>query len=223
MKSESLSLLLTGLLLYSCTSNKPRHEAEEKFQPVTVEDSIAAALDYQLEHYPSSQYRDIYKNFMQDYFGPGHILTDTAASSRYLLHELSSAGQFEGPLYEPTGYKGNFYRVNLSLIKDSIVPYDIFFTEFVGSMDGIVPPSGEEWMSTWNLIDSVIIGRGVHFLDEENDRQTMEAQFKGGDYVVHHSQRFNDSVHFHYRIISRDRFENVIRPLIERNARGVAK
>ncbi len=42
----------------------------------SIRDSIAEALDYQLEHYPASHYRDVYKNFMQDFFGPGHILCD---------------------------------------------------------------------------------------------------------------------------------------------------
>lgn len=181
----------------------------------TMQDSIAKALDYQISHYPSSQYRDIYKNFMQDFFGPGHILADTAASGRYLRHELKEEGSFEGPLYEKTGYKGNFYRVNLSLVRDGVVPYDVFFTTFVESVQGIIPPTGEEWMKTWSVIDRVINEKGITFPDEEKDRRELTEQFAQGDYVVHHSQRYNDSVRFHYRIISRNNFENVILPLIE--------
>ncbi|MDE6291695.1 MAG: hypothetical protein K2M16_09190 [Muribaculaceae bacterium] len=183
---------------------------------MTVADSIAEALDYQVSHYPSSQYRDVYKNFMQDFFGPGHILADTAASGRYLRQELAEEGPFEGVLYEKTGYKGNFFRVNLSLIKDGVVPYETFFSAFVESVQGIVPPSGEEWMKTWNLIDSVIKTKELHFLDEDIDRKALTEQFTEGNYIVHHSRRFNDSVHFHYRIISRDNFENVILPMIEK-------
>ncbi len=180
----------------------------------TLQDSIAAALDYQIARYPASQYRDVYKNFMQDFFGPGHILADTAASGRYLRHELAETGPFEGPLYEKTGYKGNFYRVNLSLIRDGVVPYDVFFGAFVESVQGIVPPAAEEWMKTWGEIDSVIASKGLHFPDEEKDREELSALFERGDYVVHHSQRYNDSVHFHYRIISRDNFENILLPLL---------
>lgn len=183
----------------------------------SVADSIAEALDYQMSHYPSSQYRDVYKNFMQDFFGPGHILADTAASARYLRHELEEEGPFEGPLYEKTGYKGNFYRVNLSLIKDSIVPYETFFPVFVESVQGITPPSGEDWMKTWNLIDSIIIAKELHFPDEDTDRKELKSQFTEGNYIAHHSRRFNDSVHFHYRIISRANFETIILPLIEKS------
>lgn len=190
-------------------------EDSEKFP--TQRDSIAEALDYQLSHYPSSQYRDVYKNFMQDFFGPGHILTDTAASDRYLRHELAEEGPFEGPLYEKTGFRGNFYRVNLSLIKDSILPYDLFFNTFVESVQGITPPSGEEWMKIWNSIDSVIDKKGIRFPDEEIDRNELWKQFEEGNYIAHHSRRFNDSVHFHYRIISRENFEKIILPIIEKS------
>ena len=40
-------------------------------------DSIRWAIIYQLNEWPESEYRDIYKNFMQDLFGPGHILPGT--------------------------------------------------------------------------------------------------------------------------------------------------
>ncbi len=190
---------------------------------MTTEDSIANALEYQVSNYPASQYRDVYKNFMQDFFGPGHILADTAASGRYLRHELSEETPFEGPLYEKTGYKGNFYRVNLSLIKDGVIPYDLFFKTFVESVQGIVPPSGEDWMKTWTLIDKVITEKGLHFQDEDKDREELAKQFAAGDYVVHHSQRYNDSVNFHYRIVSRDNFEQILLPEILKSSRAMVK
>ena len=176
-------------------------------------DSISAALDYQISHYPASQYRDIYKNFMQDFFGPGHILNDTTAAGKYLRSELAEEGPFDGPLYEKTGFKGNFYRVNLSLIRDGIVPYDTFFKAFVESVQGIVPPKGEDWMKTWSEIDSIIRAKGLTFPDEEKDREALARQFAEGNYIVHHSKRYNDAVNFHYRIISREKFEQEILPL----------
>lgn len=182
-------------------------------------DSISNALDYQISNYPVSQYRDVYKNFMQDYFGPGHILADTAAAGKYLQTELAMTDSFSGPAYEPTGFNGNFYRVNLSLLHDGTLPYDIFFQSFVESVQSIVPPSGDEWMHTWNEIDSVIILKGLHFADEEIDRRNLKAQFAEGDYIAHHSQRYNQTVNFHYRIISRDNFYNRILPYIDKKRR----
>ena len=204
------------LILTACGGKSDKSVEVASVSDKTVADSIAEALDYHMEHYPSSQYRDVYKSFMQDYFRPGHLLNDTAASGRYLRMELAEEGPFEGPLYEKTGYKGNFYRVNISLIKDGTIPYDVFFPAFVESVQGIESPSGEEWMNTWSIIDSVIIAKGITFADEEKDRRELSGQFAEGNYIAHHSQRFNDSVHFHYRIISRDNFERIILPLINK-------
>ncbi len=213
--SIRLLLFISPLLTFGFNSIKDCSATENPNISDALHDSISFALDYQIAHYPASQYRDVYKNFMQDFFGPGHILTDTAASGRYLRRELAEEGPFEGPLYEKTGFCGNFYRVNLSVIKDSLIPYDLYFKTFVESVQGITPPSGEEWMKIWTKIDSVIINKGLHFPEEQTDRQDLKKQFEEGNYIVHHSRRFNDSVHFHYRIISRENFEKVLLPLLE--------
>lgn len=212
MYMARLLLMIAALLggFSACLSAEPVPENEtSRF------DSIAAALDYQVSNYPASQYCDVYKNFMQDFFGPGHILADTVAAGRYLRHELAETEKFEGPLYEKTGFNGNFYRVNISLIKDNVIPYELYFANFVESVQNIVPPSGEEWMRIWNEIDGVIKKKNMHFADEDSDRMRLSGQFEDGNYVVHHSKRYDDSVNFHYRIISRENFEKNLLPLIE--------
>ncbi len=61
--------ILLALCILCCASTMLAEDHER-------EDSIKWAVIYQLEHYPESELRDVYKNFMQDYFGPGHILKD---------------------------------------------------------------------------------------------------------------------------------------------------
>jgi hypothetical protein len=54
-------------------------------------------------------------------------------------------------------------------------------------------------------------------LDMENvaeDSAEIEALIQGGDYVMHHSKRFNDYYQPHYRIIERNIFETEILPLL---------
>ena len=180
----------------------------------TRNDSIRLALEYQLKHYPASQYRDVYKNFMQDYFGPGHILNDTVAAGNYLRYELDNSEKFEGPDFEPTGFEGNFFRVNLRLIKDGTIPYNIFFDAFVKSVQGIIPPDGETWMKIWKEIDNEIQSMGLTFDNEDHDRAALAEQFKQGNFIAHHSEAFNDANNFHYRIISKDIFNREIRPYL---------
>lgn len=182
----------------------------------TRSDSIRAALEYHRDRYPAAQYRDVYKNFMQDFFGPGHMLNDTTAASRGLRRELAQTQSFDGPAYEPTGYKGNFYRVNIGLIADGTIPYDVFFEEFSRSVQEIEPPTAEEWRAIWAEIDDEIVGMGWQFENEASDRESLREQLEAGDFVVHHSDAYNASVNFHYRIISRERFEARILPQIGR-------
>ena len=197
-------LAVTTMALFACNKVNPTHE------------KIRQSVERQLELYPKSTLRDLYKNFFQDRFGPGHIIANNSAADRYLRYELNTSEGFEGLDYEPTGYEGRFYRVNLGVIADGRVPYDKYFDAFVRSVNGITPISIEEWSKEWHEIDSVIVSMGLQLEDFSADRAEIKALIEGGDYVIHHSQRFNDHYQPHYRIIERTIFENEILPLLTR-------
>lgn len=192
------------VLLFSCNQANPTHT------------KIRQSVERQLELYPESTLRDLYKNFFQDRFGPGHIIADNSAADRYLRYELNTAEGFEGLDYEPTGYEGRFYRVNLGVIADGRVPYEKYFDAFVRSVNGIKPISIEQWRTEWHEIDSVIMSMGLQLDNYSADRAEIKALIDGGDYVMHHSQRFNDHYQPHYRIIERTIFENEILPLLSK-------
>ena len=197
-------LAVAAMTIFACNKVNPTHE------------KIRQSVERQLELYPESTLRDLYKNFFQDRFGPGHIIADNSAADRYLRYELNTAEGFEGLDYEPTGYEGRFYRVNLGVIADGRVPYDKYFDAFVRSVNGITPISIEEWSKEWHEIDSVIMTMGLQLEDLSADRAEIKALIEGGDYVMHHSQRFNDHYQPHYRIIERTIFENEILPLLNK-------
>ena len=197
-------LAVAAMTIFACNKVNPTHE------------KIRQSVERQLELYPESTLRDLYKNFFQDRFGPGHIIADNSAADRYLRYELNTAEGFEGLDYEPTGYEGRFYRVNLGVIADGRVPYDKYFDAFIRSVNGITPISIEEWSKEWHEIDSVIMSMGLQLEDFSADRAEIKALIEGGDYVMHHSQRFNDHYQPHYRIIERTIFENEILPLLNK-------
>ena len=195
---------VAAVTLFACDKVNPTHE------------KIRQSVERQLELYPESTLRDLYKNFFQDRFGPGHIIADNTAADRYLRYELNTAEGFEGLDYEPTGYEGRFLRVNLGVIADGRVPYDKYFDAFVRSVNGITPISIEEWSKEWHEIDSVIMTMGLDLENMAHDRAEIKALIDGGDYVMHHSQRFNDHYQPHYRIIERTIFEREILPLLSK-------
>lgn len=180
----------------------------------STHEKIRQSVERQLEMYPESTLQDLYKNFFQDRFGPGHIIADPTAADRYLRHELESAESFEGLDYEPTGYEGRFYRVNLGVIFDGRVPYDKFFDAFVRSVNGITPISIEQWSDEWEEIYSVIKSMGLQMDNMQSDAEKIKTLIDGGDYVMHHSRRFNEHYQPHYRIIERQIFEKEILPLL---------
>ena len=194
--------------------HEPVEHCDQSCKNALHTEKVVKVLEMMKERYPEARYRDVYKNFMQDYFGPGHILSDTTASGEYLRFELQKAKRFDGDLYEPTGYNGNFYRVNLSLIKDGIIDYDEYFSAFVRSAQGIIPMKIEEWQKEWEAIDGIIQSHGFDYEDEESDREMILKQLEEGDPVVHHSEQFNSTYSVHYRIISKDIFNKEILPKI---------
>lgn len=165
-------------------------------------EAIRGALLTQMGRYPESQLADVYKNFFQDRFGPGHLLGDTASARKYLRQELAETGSYDGPLYEPTGAEGNYVRVNLSAIVEGKITENEFFDAFVESVATKKSIRDDTWREEWNAIEEEIKAAGLTFPDEDSDRAMIAKRLESGDYAVHHSNRFNDNYRLHYRIIA---------------------
>ena len=193
-------LIVVMILMFSCKEAKG--------------EQIRSAVENQLSIYPKSTLQDLYKNFFQDYFGPGHIVSDTTSAGAYLNRELASFEQASGAYYEPTGYNGNFYRVNLSVIKEGILSRDVFFDAFIRSVSDIQTITVEEWEKEWMQIDSVIQSMNVSLVNYAEDREAIFSLLKQGKYVMHHSEPFSKEYDLHYRIIEREIFFKEILPYL---------
>lgn len=179
------------------------------------EASIREAVERQMRTYPLSTLRDLYKNFFQDRFGPGHIVSDTTSAGNYLRSELAASERFGGAPYEPTGYRGDFYRVNLSVIKEGLVDYSTYFGAFVRSVNAIQPPSVEVWKAEWKEINAIISNMDLRLEHCEPDSLEIDHLLEEGKYVMHHSRIFGETYDPHYRIMNKEIFEKEILPLIE--------
>ena len=175
---------------------------------------VIEAINAQLKLYPESRLPDIYKNFYQDMFGPGHMIPDTTAAGNYLRSELASYTECTGPYLDPTGWNSNFYRVNLSVLKEGIIPYDAFFEAFIESVNGIVPPAPDDWRALWNDVLAVIDEMQLNIPDYQNDKAALEKFLAEGNFTIHHSEAFNIRYQPHYRIIERSIFEAKLKQYI---------
>lgn len=176
---------------------------------------IKKSVERQLRDYPKSTLQDLYKSFFQDRFGPGHLVNDTSAAGNYLRYELNNSESFHERYYEPTGYENNYYRVNLSVLKENRISYQKYFDAFLRSVEKIDLDAISEWKEEWSEIESVINSMNLDLENFEEDLKMIHSVLEQGKYAVHHSEIYNSEYQPHYRIIEKKIFEEEILPLIE--------
>ena len=184
--------------------------------PLSV-DKIKKSVERQLNDFPKSTLQDLYKSFFQDRFGPGHLVSDSAMASNYLRYELNNSTVFHEKYYEPTGYESNYYRVNLSVIKENKISYQDFFDAFLRSVENVDLNDIDEWKAEWSEIEAVIISMDLNLENFEKDLEMIHSVLEQGEYAVHHSEIYNSEYHPHYRIIEKNIFEEEMLPLLVRN------
>lgn len=168
-----------------------------------------------LEKYPESTLQDIYKGSFQDVFGPAHILTDKEAVTRYINQEIKTANSFEEHDYIPCGWQGNFYQVNLKVIADGRVRMEDFVDAFMASANGINAELTQPFIEDWAQIQKAIRTVSPDMEGFSEDSTQIAHLLREGKYVMHHSEKFNEHYHPHYRIIRRDLFEEKILPKLK--------
>jgi glyoxylase-like metal-dependent hydrolase (beta-lactamase superfamily II) len=174
------------------------------FQPADLKEKVQHAVREQLKKYPESRLQDIYKNFFQDYFGPEHLISDTAMAAKYLRQELDSNIAPTATFVEPAGWEGRFCRVNLSAVKENKIPYSALLDAFVRSAEQAAKPPLEVWRVQWDAIMSYIDELQLRLPDYETDKAALQEILQSGHYAVHHSAAFNDAYQPHYRIINKE-------------------
>ena len=212
MKIRNVVLALaTVATIAGCSGKKTGSATNTEFA-----EAVGKAIDRQLQQYPKSRVKDLYKSFFQDKFGPGHLVADTTGAGAYLRRELSSysLASTDGEIFEPTGWEGNFVRVNLAVIKKNLVPYEVFLDVFFRSAQNISTPSLEEWREEWKAIEQIIRTKAPSLPDYEADLAEINANLAKGVYMGHHSQVYEETYAPHYRIIRTEIFEKEIKPLL---------
>lgn len=197
-----IAILSIALLLNSCHSQT--HPREDFVRSYFLK-------------YPEATLQDIYKGSFQDVFGPAHLLTNREAVENYINREIETAESLEGEDYVPCGWQGNFYQVNLKVIADGRIPMDDFVDAFIASANGIDTTLTQAWLDEWKLLQQATRKIVPHLQDFKEDSTLLANLLKQGKYVVHHSRKFNQHYHPHYRIIRRDLFEKKIFPKLNRH------
>lgn len=175
---------------------------------------VRAAVTRQMQAYPASTLQDIYKNFFQDRFGPGHIVADTARAGAYLRAELKEVHRLDVSMYEACAERCAYYRVSLAAIKSGAVPYDVFFSAFIRSVNALPPVEVSDWAKEWAKIEKIIRSMQLNLPHYEEDVKAIEDLLAQGYYAVHHSKTYHQLYEPHYRLIEKKIFDQDIKPLL---------
>lgn len=181
-------------------------------------EAVERVVKWQLENYPESRLTDLYKNFFQDKFGPGHMVADTASAGAYIRRELAlmrseSGGKVVGltqrEVAEITGWEGKFVRVDMAVIDMGIISYKIFSDAFFESSRSHILPDVKKWANEWFLIEKIIKDIAPQINGFEEDSALLRKLLGNGEYVVHHSREYSEAYRPHYRLIKRKIWERV--------------
>ncbi len=217
MKTRKIFILATLALHAPCIKSQNLSD-----------DNIRQFLTRFIRQYPQATLQDIYKGAFQDRFGPAHILTDRNAVEAYIKSELEEMGKealadvrnsdvshstkSSRSLWDycqPCGWHANFYRVDLAIIKDGVMPMDVFVDAFMESANGIDTTLTSAWVEEWDKTLHVIHETVPDLEGFSTDSAFIAQLLTSGKYVVHHSHRFNKVYRPHYRIIRKDVLERI--------------
>ena len=171
----------------------------------------------QIKNHPNQTLQDVYKSCYQDEYGPGHLISNESSAINSLLQEINTIEKDYTPitLFEQTGIYGNYLRVDLTLVRDGIIPFFVLFRALTISATIGGQKSDENWSTIWSEIVEEIKREGLKFENFEEDLANLDTISKSEDKVVHHSEMYENVYHPHYRIIEKNAFAKFIKPFIK--------
>ncbi len=171
------------------------------------EKQIVQFIDSELKYYPEAHLADLYKNYFQDAYGPGHIIEDTTQAGKYLDWELQQTDWIDTLSYQALGINHDYYRINLQIVKDGIIPRDTLLLAMVESATLARNPDLESWEKEWNEVLVVIKKVKPSLPGMKADEKQINLVFSKGDVVMHHSKHYEETYNPHYRIVHSSVFE----------------
>ena len=172
----------------------------------------------QIKNHPNQTLQDVYKSCYQDEYGPGHLISNESSAINSLLQEINTIEKDYTPitLFEQTGIYGNYLRVDLTLVRDGVIPFFVLFRALTISATIGGQKSDENWSTIWSEIVEEVKKAELKFENFEEDLTNLDRISKSEDKVVHHSEMYENIYHPHYRIIEKNAFEKFIKPFINK-------
>lgn len=176
-----------------------------------------------LKKYPEASLIDIYKYFFQSRFGPEHLISDSLIAFNMLKEELKSdeiksvRTKSDTLLVELLLPEKKYVRVDLSLVKDRIIPVNLFFTAFLQSAEKYDSSKYEKWKDDWHEIIKLLESEKIKVKSFKEDKIKIENALRNNRLVFSHSQDYKKYYKPHYRIIESKIFEKFLLPYLKQS------
>ena len=195
MRAERIALALALLSFTAC--------AHRNTCPKVPEDAVRELCEYMVNVYPEATLQDIYKTCYQDFFGPGHLVTDSASALNYIHSEVeeikaSEQEHIHQAKDEPTGFRHRFVRVDLHRIVRGEMSEDELLNRFIAAAN-TAKPVHDDWAGEWAQIETIALQ--VHPQWQNEEVQTALREAAQLNRAVRHSDAFREAYHPHYRIV----------------------
>ena len=168
-----------------------------------LKEKILKSLANQFKLTPLLTLQDLYKSFFQDFWGPEHLISNKTFIEEYLNEEIkkSEIDNNNLPLFEKTGYEGNFIRINLKVIEKNLISKEKLIEFFIESANDDKNKNIFEWKKNWKKIDEIIFNLNLSLFNEKNDRNNINKMLEKNEYVMSHSNVYKQNYKPHYRLI----------------------
>jgi hypothetical protein len=157
--------------------------------------------------FPESRFVDIYKSFFQDNYGPGHILNDTTLAGKYVDEDLANEVWPDTVLWQATGTRHNYIRMNLVLVKKGIIPRDTLLLAMLRSAPLAQKPPIADFRKEVDKLYLVVKAFKPDLADLEKDKKAIDDQLSKGEVMMHHSEHYLNIYQRRYRIVHRTVFD----------------
>ena len=181
-------------------------------QIVSLSDMDLTILIEQIKNHPNQTLQDVYKSCYQDEYGPGHLIANESSAIKSLYSEINSIENDYDPitLFEQTGLKGNYLRVDLTLIRDGKIPFFVLFRALVFSAKIGGQKTDENWDKIWSEIVEAIKKSDLKFENFEKDLEELDKISKSDDKVVHHSEMYENTYHHIIELLKKMFLKNLL-------------
>lgn len=154
-----------------------------------------------VNRYPAATLQDLYKTCYQDFFGPGHMVADSASALAYIHHEVEDVTG-DGAKDELTGFRHRFVRLDLRRVALGELSEQEVLRRFMDAANTATPVHND-WPGEWKQIEAIALQVHPQWQDSTLQDALHEAAAKKA--AVHHSESYRSTYKPHYRIIKNEK------------------